>query len=147
MSVLTIVWFPIPSGQLSCGYWSVVRNTGEGFARLQSASSRPLVHRGSRAMGEALHPWAMGQTCTLKRWYHDVRQRRGSIIAVFSRVARTTSPLQLSHCLKTHLVLWLVECPVPEGNMIENKFTKRIRVCYNCHIISAIRRATFVFTN
>ncbi len=68
-------------------------------------------------MGEALHAWAMGQTCTLKRGYHDIRQRRGSIVAVFSRVARTTSPLQLSHCLITHLILWLVKCPVPAGSM------------------------------
>lgn len=125
MFVLTIVWFSIPSWQLSCGYWSVVRHTWEWFTRLDLASSRPLVHWGSRAMGKALRPWAMGKTCTLKRWHHDVRQRRRAIIAVFSRVAGTTSPLQLSHCLKTHLVLWFVECPVPEGNMIENVITIR----------------------
>lgn len=127
MLVPTIVWFSVPSRQLSCWYWSVVRHAGEGFARLQLASSRPVVHGGSWAMGESLHPWAMGHTPTIKRWYHDVRQRCGSIVAVFSRVAGTTFPLQLSHRLKTHLVLWLVECPVPEEDMMESMFI--IRVC------------------
>lgn len=97
---------------LSCGY------TREGFSWLQLASSRLMLNRRSRAMGEALHTWAMGKSCTLERWHCNIWMRRGSIVTVFSRIAGTTFPLELGHCFKTNLVFWLVECPIPKGNVI-----------------------------
>lgn len=115
MYVVTLVWFTWR--QLSWWYWSVVRHAGDGSARLQLASSRPVVHRGSGPVGETLYSRAVGQTGTLERRHHGIGKRRGSIVAVFSRVAGTTSPLQLRHCLVANLVLWFVECPVPEGHM------------------------------
>lgn len=61
-------------------------------------------------------------------------------MAVFSRIAWTTSPLQLSHCFITHLIFWLEECPVPKGDMKDNMLTIN-----SCHLLDSVRSVVLVF--
>lgn len=122
LSGLTIVGFAIPGGQLSSGDGSAIRLTWEGAPWLQISPTRDRFVVQGR-LGVPM--WVPLDPCSVWGTSFERGQRGGSIVAVLPRVARTTPPLQLSNSLIAHLILRLVEGPVPGVDGEEREENKR----------------------